>query len=122
MGWRLHELEPRLRERIHEAQTPALPERALPERESDLHDQIAEYCRERGWYFVHSRMDRKTTTAKGVFDFCIAMPKGRVAWIELKRKGGKASMEQLATQVHLRHLGHIAEIVDNAESAYKLLQ
>ena len=82
-----------------------------PQPESELHDQIAAYCRSRKWYFVHSRMDRRTTTAKGVPDFIIACDDGQTLWVECKRKGAKPSIEQLGTNQWLKCLKHRAHIV-----------
>lgn len=79
--------------------------------ESELHDQIAAYCSSRKWYFVHSRMDRRTTTAKGVPDFIIATDDGATLWVECKRKGAKPSIEQLGTNQWLKCLKHRAHIV-----------
>jgi hypothetical protein len=79
--------------------------------ESSLHDQISEYCRGRGWYFVHSRMDRRTTTKKGVTDFIIAGPNGITLWIECKRRGSKPTQEQLAAGMVLTGHGHVHAIV-----------
>lgn len=41
------------------------------EDESKLHRQIIDECNRRGWLFIRSRMDRKTTTDKGVPDFIV---------------------------------------------------
>jgi hypothetical protein len=72
--------------------------------ESKLHDHILEYVHSRGWLAVHSRMDRRTTTAKGVSDFIIITPK-TVYFIECKRKGGKLTKEQQAFLTAIRVLG-----------------
>ena len=79
--------------------------------ESELHQSIEAYCKQRRWYYVHSRMDARTTTAKGVPDFIIALPSGRTLWIECKRKGGKPTSEQLGAHQWLRSLSHEARIV-----------
>lgn len=85
-----------------------------PELESQLHQDIHDYCRSKGWAVIHSRMDCKTTTAKGVPDFIISMP-GRVAFVECKRKRNKPTPEQLAFLCHVRHHGHIAGVVYSME-------
>lgn len=89
--------------------------------ESDLHEKVEDYCRERGWWYLHSRMDRKTTVGVGTPDFCIARHGGRMVFMELKRTGGKATAAQLANLAHLRHLGHVAEVVDNWEDCLRLM-
>ena len=106
---------------IAAASGSATRDRVLPSLEADLHDQVESFCREWGWWYLHSRMDRRTTVAVGALDFCIAKPEGRVLWLELKRRGGKATPAQLATIAHLRKLGHTAEIVDNWADAHALL-
>ena len=76
------------------------------EREADLHNSIIAHCRANRWYFVHSRTDKSTTQAKGVADFILFLPKGRVVCIECKRKGGKLSPEQNIVRHVLRALEH----------------
>lgn len=76
------------------------------EHESDLHDQIAAELVRRRWYFCHSRMDRPTTTQKGVVDFIIAAPDGITYWCEVKRKNGKLTPEQNITRHVLLGLNH----------------
>lgn len=79
--------------------------------EGDLHDKIIAECQRRRWYFVHSRMDKKSSQAKGVPDFIIAAnlihpPQQRTFWIECKRKEGKLTPEQTVTKHILIALGH----------------
>lgn len=84
-----------------------------PSPESDLHDQVEAHCRAKGWFYVHSRMDRRSTVSVGTPDFAIAAHGGRMLWLELKRKGGKATTAQQAAIAQLTKLGHLAFIVDN---------
>jgi len=129
--------DPRLRQRLQEALEGATPldippkptdataPRQTPVRpitEAELHDQVEAYCRLRGWYFIHSRMDQRTTVAVGCPDFAIFTDYGRTLFLELKRPGGKATPKQLATIAHLRKLGHMAAIVDNWPDALLLLK
>lgn len=72
--------------------------------ESELHEKIAEYCRLKGWLAVHSRMDKPTTQALGVTDFIVVRP-CTVLFIEVKRKGRKPTMEQLAFGAQIKKLG-----------------
>lgn len=81
------------------------------ERESDLHDGIERELKRLGWYYVHSRMDRATTQAKGVPDFIIAVPgkldvAPRTLWIEAKAKKGKLTPEQAGALAWLDRDGH----------------
>ncbi len=89
--------------------------------EAKLHDQIIEECKRRGWYYVHSRMDRATTTALGVPDFIIAAPDGRTFWIEAKSKTGKLKSEQLGALQWLTRFGHRAEVVRSLEELLKVI-
>jgi len=99
-----------------------LPQPSEPvEKESDLHDDIIGLCRANGWYYVHSRMDRATTQAKGVSDFVIALDDGLTVWIEAKAKRGKVTTEQLATISHLKKLGHAAGIAYNTANVVDLI-
>ena len=91
------------------------------EKESDLHDDIIRFCRAHGLYYVHSRMDRATTQAKGVSDFVIAVDGGVTVWIEAKAKRGKVTTEQLATIAHLKRLGHAAAICYNMADVIDLI-
>lgn len=81
------------------------------EKESDLHDEILEYCKQRGWVCIHSRMDRKTTNACGTPDFIVALTDGRTVYAEAKRKGGKLSPSQQATLAWLLHNRQTAGVV-----------
>jgi hypothetical protein len=84
-------------------------------READLHEQITQWCRRKGYLVVHSRMDLPTTTAKGVPDFIIAMDGGRTLWVEAKAKGGKLRQEQVCWMKALMVKGHKAFTVWNWE-------
>ena len=76
------------------------------ERESDLHRLIATVCKLRGWYFIHSRMDKRTTCNIGAPDFVIALPGGRTLWVEAKTSRGKMTPEQERARDMLIRLGH----------------
>lgn len=91
------------------------------EREADLHDQIEKECRHRGWPFVHSRMDRRTTTAVGTVDFVIAADGGRTFWIEAKGAKTKVTREQAATIHWLATLGHTAAVVRSLDEFLKVI-
>lgn len=88
----------------------SIPERGDDSLESMLHDKITQHCKMKGWYFVHSRMDRAATNQIGVPDFIIATRTGTL-WIEAKRKGAKPRPEQLAANHWLKTLGHKAHFV-----------
>lgn len=86
------------------ATASAIQDRPRPASESDLHDDILEWVRVRGFLAIHSRMDRRTTTAKGVADFIIVTHRN-VYFIECKRPGKKPTVEQAAFLAHVQKLG-----------------
>lgn len=76
--------------------------------ERAIHDEIEQFLRLRGWYYVHSRMDKPTTCAVGTPDFIVCMPDrngcGIFVAIECKLPGEKTSTDQEE---------HIERIIDN---------
>lgn len=76
-----------------------------------LHEKIMDYCRSKGWQFIHSRTDKPSTNQIGCPDFLIAANDGVTFWIECKRKGSKPTTHQLGTILALKLLGHRASIV-----------
>lgn len=80
-------------------------------RERDLHDKIEDECASRGWMTVRSRMDRKTTTRKGVCDFIIYADDGRMFHVEAKSSTGKLSTDQRDFKAWAEKLGHKVEVV-----------
>jgi len=91
------------------------------DRESAIHDEIIFQCRARGWYVVHSRMDRRATVTVGAPDFILAMDSGRTLWIEAKRRNGKLSTSQQATRARLARLGHCHIILRSVTEAREFL-
>lgn len=83
--------------------------------ESDLHGKIIDWLKSKGWYWVHSRMDKKTTTQLGVPDFIIAAPVGVTFWIEAKAKGNKPTPPQIGVAMMLERVGHRHATVWNFE-------
>jgi hypothetical protein len=81
------------------------------EDESPLHADIIAYCKNKGWRYIHSRMDQPPTVGSGVCDFIIAADTGRVFWIECKSKSGKLTMEQTVFIAWLSKLGHTVSVV-----------
>jgi hypothetical protein len=94
--------------------------------ESELHDQIESELKRRRWYYVHSRMDKPTTTALGVTDFIIAIPENgemhaRTLWLEAKRHGAKLTKEQNIVRHILKSGGHRHEVVYSMKQFLELL-
>jgi len=83
--------------------------------EARLHDEIIVECKRRGWYYVHARMDRPTTTALGVPDFIVAAKGGRTFWIEAKAARTKIRPEQIGAIHWLGTLGHVSKIVHSLQ-------
>ena len=82
-----------------------------PSRERDLQDRIAKHCRDNGWLYIQSRMDRATTTVKGTPDFVILMNAGTGVLIECKVGKAKLTPEQSAWKLHAENLGHTVHVV-----------
>lgn len=82
------------------------------EREADLHAAIIEHCKAHGWYFIHSRMDKRQTAAIGTPDFVIATF-ADVFFIECKRAKGKPTNAQRAVGIMLDHLKRNYALVDS---------
>ena len=80
-------------------------------RESELQHLIRDYCKFKGWTCIISRMDKKTTRPKGEPDITIALPEGKVVWIETKAKYGKLSIHQIEFASALHKLGHRYHVV-----------
>ena len=84
--------------------------------ERDLHDKIEEELKRRRWYYVHSRMDKPTTTQLGVTDFVIAIPATKdgpaeTLWLEAKRHGAKLTKDQNIVRHILLASSHHHEVV-----------
>jgi hypothetical protein len=92
------------------------------DREGDLHDEIIEHCRARGYLYFHQRMDKPSHGLVGFPDFVIFMPAAMTVFLECKAKGGKTTTEQLAKLAHARKLGYHAEVVDNFSDAYQIIE
>lgn len=137
MGWLTHEInDPRTRARIEQAlgaggnakstiqEPPVLSgghaaRPSLPE--SDLHDYILDWWHEKGWLAIHSRMDQRTTTAKGVSDFILVCPR-TVLFVECKRPGKKPTPEQLAFLAHVQKMGWPNAVVTSREEFHQFIE
>lgn len=132
MGWDLESLPLRHQQAIREelfrgcqqksdGSFPETERHPQTDSESDLHDHVIEWCRAHALYVVHSRMDRRTTQARGVPDFIIAFPHGVTLWLELKRLKQKPTPEQSGSLMALGVLGHINTVSDNWPHALGIL-
>jgi len=84
-------------------------------RESQLHQQIMEFCASKGWLFFRGSMAHRTRRQPGEPDFCVVMDGGRAVFIEAKRPGSKPTPAQAATIAWLKKLGASAAIVHSME-------
>lgn len=108
---------------------PATPPHAV-KRETDLHEQIADECKRRGWLAFHSRMDRRSTSTVGMPDFVILgtwiSDEGTCSpsvWcIECKRRLGKLSPAQQATSAWAAKLGHKIHVVRSFSEFLEVIQ
>ena len=80
-------------------------------READLHEEIFDECRRRGWIALHGSMAERTCRTLGEPDFVILADGGRVLFVECKTKTGKLSPAQAALKFHAEKLGHTVHVV-----------
>lgn len=73
--------------------------RADPGKESDLQAKIERFLTSKGWYFFHDRS--RGSNAKGQPDLVVALPSGRVLWLELKSAKGRLRAEQKQVRLML---------------------
>ncbi len=81
------------------------------ETESDLHNQIIDYCKSKGWQYLHGSMAHRSRRTIGENDFTILADGGRVFLVEVKTKSGKLSPEQNAFIAHARRNGHTVHVI-----------
>ena len=90
-------------------------------RESELHEEIFNECRARGWIALHGSMAERTCRTLGEPDFTILADGGRVLFVECKTRTGKLSPAQAALKFHAEKLGHTIHVVRSLEEFRKLL-
>lgn len=81
------------------------------EDESDLHCGIIAECKRRTWICLHGSMAHRSHRTVGEPDCIVIADRGRVFFLECKRKGGKPTKEQSAMIAWLTHLGASAHVV-----------
>ncbi|TXH10455.1 MAG: hypothetical protein E6R03_15410 [Hyphomicrobiaceae bacterium] len=107
-------IQPSRQNRASNGQTTVTVSKAV-EIEANLHAEILEFCRVRGWRAHHSRMDRPATCGVGTPDFAIAMPNGVTVWVEAKARTNKPTKEQTGWLAALNILGHVTGVVRNMD-------
>ena len=83
------------------------------ERECDLHGDILDACRKRGWLCWHGSMAHRAMRTLGEPDFTILCDGGRVFFIECKSATGKLTTEQRGLAMQADRLGHKIHVVRN---------
>jgi hypothetical protein len=101
---------------------PHPPSPQPAERESKLHEAIIKYCEARGWLYRRDRMDKPTTGQIGFPDFVIFMDGGKAAFVECKKKGKKATIDQLCKLAHARRLGFPAGVAENMQEFLEIVK
>ena len=89
--------------------------------EADLHEEIFDECRRRGWIALHGSMAERTCRTLGEPDFVILAGGGRVLFVECKTRTGKLSPAQAALKHHAETLGHTIHVVRSREEFWNLL-
>jgi hypothetical protein len=106
-------------------------------READLHLQILDECRKRGWIALHGSMASPTRRNEGEPDFVILGGTVRVCasltgelyedmrsfvlFVEAKTRLGKLSPAQQAFHAHAKKLGHVVHVVRSFQEFLNLL-
>jgi len=88
--------------------------------EKTLHKLIYAELTRRGIVVIHSRMDRKSTTAKGIPDFCFVSG-GTPYAVEVKTASGQLTREQKTTMNLMERNGWHTDTVRSFEEFLKLL-
>ncbi len=92
------------------------------EREADLHAEIFDECRRRGWIALHGSMADRTCRTLGEPDFTILAEAGRVLFVECKTRTGKLSPAQNAMKFHADKLGHTIHVVRSMQEFLEILK
>ena len=92
-----------------------------PKMERDLHSEIFDECRRRGWIAFHGSMAERTHRTAGEPDFICLCDGGKLLMVECKTARGKLSKEQQAMIAHARKLGHTIHVVRSMEEFLRLV-
>jgi predicted RecB family nuclease len=96
------------RRRITDKHVPVI---GAAEKESELHAQIFDECRRRGWIAFHGAMSERTHRNLGEPDFLILRDGGKLLAVEAKSAKGKLSEHQAAIAAWAEKLGHKVHVV-----------
>lgn len=92
------------------------------EKESQLHNDILEECRLRGWIALHGSVAHRTFRTAGEFDFTILASDGKVFLLECKTKTGKLSEQQFALHHWAKQLGHNPQVIRSLSEFYEAIK
>ncbi len=90
------------------------------QRESELHNQIAEFCARNGFVAFHGSTAHRTHRTLGEPDF-IVVAEGYVYFVECKRPGQKLRPDQLAIDAALRRNEHALHVVTSLQEFIEVL-
>lgn len=95
-----------------------------PERESELHRDIVEFCQRQypPWLCFHGSMAHRAFRTPGEPDFILMADGGRTFFVEAKTRTGKLSMEQLGVQLQASRLGHTVHVVRSLDEFRKVVE
>src|SRR6267142_6769496 len=93
---------------------------AFVEDESDLHNAIIDYCKSKGWQYLHGSVAARTHRTLGEPDFIILAHGSQLRMVECKSKTGKLSTDQQAFIAHARKNGHVIYVIRSMEEFVKL--
>ena len=96
--------------------------REASECERDLHEEIFDACRRRGWIALHGSMAERSHRTLGEPDFTILADGGRVLFVECKTRNGKLSPAQAALKFHAEKLGHTVHVVRSLEEFMEVVK
>jgi hypothetical protein len=97
--------------------------------EHEIQNEIIEYCRNRGYVVVRHNPVRivgngifvkMSTQDRGVSDLIVFKP-GRAVCIEVKKPGGKQSLEQKAFQKAIEEVGQMYILADCLEDVSRFI-
>jgi hypothetical protein len=91
-------------------------------KESELHAQIIDFCKSKGWICLHGAMHKRAWRNLGEPDFQIYADKGRCFLVEAKTKSGKLRPEQVGMAIWAVKLGHKIHCVRNFDSFLAIIE
>lgn len=91
------------------------------EEEEDLHYQIIDLCKSKGWGYIHPRMDKKSTITEGACDFVIFANGGKTWLFECKDREGKLSVKQQGWIMQQAKNGHTVHVVRSLQDVLDVM-